>query len=643
MSDAIAAILSRDPDWNLLPVATPVHIRTLLRRCLHKDAQKRLPHIGVARLEIDEGPGPSTVKVSPTPTQTGIAKSKRLAAATALLFLSVALGVAVAYLRPAAVASRMYTSSIVLPSDLLSLPGDRLALSPDGQHVAFVAAGEDGRPMLWVRPLGSLTAKPLDGTEGVSGPFWSPDSRQVAFAAGGKLKRVDLAGGSAITLTDTDMSLRGAWSPDGVILFPQAQGLFKVSVAGGPPSPVLAMPELAYYPSFLPDGRHFVYLSARSIYVASLDRAEPQRLLENAGNAMYAQGHLVFIRETTLYAQPFDPDQRTLSGSPFSVAERVQISTGSGAGAFSVSQDGLLVYQPTNAGLSQLAWFDRNGRRIRVMGEQAWYHPDPRLSADDSRGVVSVIGTAGDESDIWLFDVDRGVKSRITYDSADEIDPLLSPDGKRVVFSSRRGQRKGVYLKTIESTAAPELLLEEDQWTKVPLSFSPDGHHLLYSMFHPQTSFDLWVLALSGDRRPVSFVRTVGDERHGAFSPDGRWIVYESSESGRNEVYVSPFPATGAKWPVSTSGGENPHWRGDGQEVFFLNGRALMRAEVTLSTNRVAVGAVQPLFEEQRFRRIGVSNPFDVSADGQRFLFNISTQTGPDPLTLVINWTAGLR
>jgi eukaryotic-like serine/threonine-protein kinase len=177
----------------------------------------------------------------------------------------------------------------------------------------------------------------------------------------------------------------------------------------------------------------------------------------------------------------------------------------------------------------------------------------------------------------------------------------------------------------------------------VPLSFSPDGHYLLYSMFHPQTSFDLWVLALSGERRPVSFARTVGDERHGAFSPDGRWIVYESSESGRNEVYVSPFPATGAKWPVSTSGGENPHWRGDGKEVFFLNGNALMRAEVTMSANRVAVGAVQPLFEEQRFRRSGASNPFAVSADGQRFLFNISSQTGPDPLTLVINWTAGLR
>ena len=220
----------------------------------------------------------------------------------------------------------MYTSSIAPPSDLLGLAGDRLALSPDGQHVAFAAAGANGRPMLWLRPLSSLTAKPLDGTEGGSSPFWSPDSRQLAFAADGKLKRIDLAGGPAITLTDTDMSLRGAWSPDGVILFPQARGLFKVSVAGGPQSPVLAMPELAYYPSFLPDGRRFVYLSARSLYVASLDRTEPQRLLENAGNAMYAQGHLVFVRETTLYAQPFDPDQRTLSGSLFQVAERVQIS-----------------------------------------------------------------------------------------------------------------------------------------------------------------------------------------------------------------------------------------------------------------------------------------------------------------------------
>jgi hypothetical protein len=377
--------------------------------------------------------------------------------------------------------------------------------------------------------------------------------------------------------------------------------------------------------------------------VASLDRAEPQRLLENAGNAMYAQAHLVFLRETTLYAQPFDPDQRTLSGGLSPVAERVQISPGSGAGAFSVSQSGLLVYQATNAAPSQLAWFDRSGRRIRIMGEAAQYHPDPRLSADDSRGVISVIGTTGDDRDIWLLDVDRGVKSRITYEPADEMDPLLSRDGGRVVFSSRHGQRKGVYLKTLESTAAPELLLEEDQWTKVPLSFSPDGHQLLYSMFHPQTSFDLWVVALSGERRPVSFVRTVGDERHGAFSPDGRWIVYESSESGRNEVYVSPFPATGAKWPVSTSGGENPHWRGDGKEVFFLNGNALMRAEVTMSANRVTVGAVQPLFEEPRFRRIGASNPFDVSADGQRFLFNISSQTGPDPLTLVINWAAGLK
>ena len=264
VSDAIAAILSRDPDWSALPVATPPHIRLLLRRCLQKDAQKRLPHIGVARLEIDEGPRPSTVTAGPATTQTGVAKGMRLAAAAAVLLLIVALGVAVTFLRPAAVAPPMYTSSIVPPSDLVGLEGNRLALSPDGRHVAFVTAGEDGRPMVWVRPVSSPTAKPLDGTAGGNSPFWSPDSRQLAFTAGGKLKRIDLAGGSAITLTDTDMSLPGAWSADGVILFPQAQGLFKVSVAGGPPSPVLDnMPELAYYPSFLPDGRHFVYLSAR--------------------------------------------------------------------------------------------------------------------------------------------------------------------------------------------------------------------------------------------------------------------------------------------------------------------------------------------------------------------------------------------
>jgi Tol biopolymer transport system component len=642
ISDTLASVLEREPDESVLPRDTPLPIRRLLRRCLAKDRRKRLDSAAAARLEIDDAiaaPAGESFALAAMPYFRRVTPWA-IAALAGLIAIVLAVWIAT-YLRSGD--AQMYSSLIDPPSDLLGAEGDRLALSPDGQHLAFVAAGANTQPMLWVRPLGSLTAKPLGGTEGANSPFWSPDSRQLAFSANGKLKRIDLVGGSAITLTDTDMHIRGAWSAEGVILFPRTAGLFSVSTTGGPPSLVLTMSQFAYYPSFLPDGRHFLFLSARTIYVASLDRPEPQRLIEDGGSATYAAGHLVFLRENTLYAQPFDPKRRTLSGNPFPVAERVQVNTGSGAGAFAVSHSGVLVYQASRAAPSQLVWFDRGGRRIGGLGEAGLYHPDPRLVADGSRAVISVIGTARDERDIWLFDVDRGVRTRITDDRADDSDALLSPDGASVVFSSRRGQRKGLYRKIINSVIAPESLLQEDDRNKMPLSFSPDGRHLLYARLGDRAGFDLWVLDLDQERKPIPFAQTASNEPHGAFSPDGRWVLYQSSESGRNEIYVSPFPATGAKTLVSTSGGQNPHWRGDGKEAYFLSGNSLMSASVELSGERVGIGGTQTLFQDHRFRRLGWSNPFAVSANGQRFLFNISSENGPDPVTLVVNWTAGLR
>ena len=360
VSDAIAAILTREPDVTALPASTPAHIRTLLRRCLQKDPQKRLPHIGIARLEIDEGPADTTALLQPAVApRKGLLSSAGLAwSVAAVLLLAATALAATMYVRRAPDDSHVYRTTILLPAHLMGSPATRLALSPDGRRLAFVAPDPTGRPMLWVRPLDGLTAQPLPGTESGQAPFWSPNGRFIAFFAGGKLKKIDASGGPALTLCDATSATPGTWNRDDVILFTPTPGspISRVAAAGGTPSPVTLIDTKAgegrhAFPYFLPDGRHFLYLALNGgnaplgVYAGLLDSTDRKRLLDGGANAMYAQGFLVFLREATLMAQAFDAARLELTGDPAPLAESVQIGNPTRTGTFAVSEAGVLVYQ----------------------------------------------------------------------------------------------------------------------------------------------------------------------------------------------------------------------------------------------------------------------------------------------------------
>jgi Tol biopolymer transport system component len=518
--------------------------------------------------------------------------------------------------------------------------------------------------MLWLlRSLDSLSAQPLAGTEGADGPFWSRDSQSVAFVAQGRLKKVDVSGGPAITIAEEAVDLGGSWSQDDVILFVSKFGaLHQVRATGGTSTPATVVERAARHsdPFFLPDGQHFLYQVSASdvnvdvagIYVASLDSQEPpRRLVRVNSNALYSQGHLLFSQERTLMAQPFDADRAAVTGSAVPLAENVGSSGMTVAAAFSVSETGALVYRTGSAAIqTQLTWFDRSGVRRGTVGE-ATDQMAVELSREGGRLGVSVLDTARDTRDIWTYDLARGgLRTRFTFDAADDIHTVWSADGRQVVFNSRRSGRLALFLKPASGASTETVLLESDRDNLYPVSLSRDGQFLSYftgSAASP-TGNDISVLPLSGDRKPIPFMQTEFRERYGQFSPDGRWIAYTSTETGRDEVYVAPFPSTGGKWQVSLVGGSWPRWRGDGREIFFQNAEGMMMvATVDGSGTAFVVVAAQPLFPSL-MRTAGwvgsTSYNYDVTADGQRFLVNATVDSPNDtPITLLLNWADGLR
>jgi Tol biopolymer transport system component len=578
-------------------------------------------------------------------------------AAAAVLIIAVATG-GWAYLRRTPPAAPAYWAMLPLPAgtnmsvvDLLA--PRRLALSPDGRRLAFVTASADGRRQLWVRPLDGLAAQPLVGTENAFTPFWSPDSQWIGFYADGKLKKISASGGPPLTLCDWRGPGGGAtWNRDGVILFGDDVGPFtlrRVSASGGTASAVRTPSrengetEFAW-PYFLPDGRTYLYRvrgANPGVYLGSLDSDLRKRLVASDSNAKYAQGHLLFMRQTTLMAQPFDVSRLELGGDAVPIAERVSIA-GMETGAFTVSDNGVLVYETgAAANMSHLEWIDRAGKTIGTLGDAAFAVGDVELSPDDKRAAVSML--SGTNRDIWIYDIARAVRTRFTFDPAAELVPIWSPDGARILFASNRTGNFDLYQKTTGGTGAEEPLLVRPE-PQVSYSWSPDGRFVLFeTRGRPGGSgTDIWVLALSGNREPVPFIQTPFDESRARVSPDGRWVTYTSDESGTPEVYVAPFPKADGKWQVSIGGGEWSRWRHDGKEIFYVapNGR-LLAAKVSAGSTGFTVGEVTPLFQTRA--RLIQGYPYD-SLDGQRFLVNTtSEQEVSEPLTIVVNWLAALK
>jgi eukaryotic-like serine/threonine-protein kinase len=649
-SDTMAAVIMKEPDWNRLPDNLPARVRELLRRCLIKEPRNRVRDIGDARIAIEEVQ--SGVKADgEVPLTTARRRSKVWVGITAGLFLTTILSLAalsvVYFNRPTAPAPSEIRLEVNTPStsDPVSF-----AISPDGRRLVFLASNE-GKSQLWVRSMDSVAAQPLALTDGASYPFWSPDSASVGFFADAKLKRIDIVDGAPQVLANTAAGRGGTWNRDGTILFaPTATGpLFKVPAMGGDPVAVtrLESGQTGHkFPQFLPDGQHFIYFiqsAGQGVYAGSLDGGPSKRLANADAPAVVSpSGFLLMARQETLYAQAFDFKTLELSGNPFPVAKQPAFDTVAAAAGFSAAT-GIVAYRTGSLAARQLTWLDRSGKSVGVIGA-----PDVaglsevELSPDGKR--VAVYRTLNRNADVWLIDAARGVPTRFTFDAANDQRPVWSPDGSRIVFSSNRKGIYNLYWKLSSGTGADELLLEPDQ-TKGPTDWSSDGRFLLFRSLDPQTGYDLWVLPVSGNKKPFAFVKTPFEEHDGQFSPDGKWIAYRSNESGRFEIYVQPFPGPGGKFRISANGGAQPRWNRNGKEIFYVSlDSKMMAAPVRLSPDgqslepgtpaalfpvRIAGGPLPGLAKQQ----------YAVSSDGQRFLVNLAVDEGaPTPITLILNW-----
>jgi Tol biopolymer transport system component len=652
----IAAILDRDPDpVSAVQPMTPPSFDRVVKTCLAKDPEERWQSAhdlgSELRWILDVRSGGRIAEPLTGPSR----RRERFAWAAAALFLLTTVGLTVAYFRrPAPSRRRPVRLQMVSPPN--AVLGWFAAVSPDGNWLAFTAAPANGTVSLWLRSLGSLGARSLPGTEGASHPFWSPDSHALGFFAGGKLKTIDLSGGTPQTVCEASSDVRGGtWGAKGTIVFaPFFQGgLFRVPATGGEVSPTTVLDPIRKeqthrWPSFLPDGRHFFYYASRGsgeepgeILVGSLDGGPPKRLLQSSSLALFAApGYLFYSRGGTLLAQPFDGKDLRLTGKPVPIAERLSSVGGmSGLRSVSVSSTGVLVYQTGSGSATQLVWLDRNGRDLGTLGPPA-DHYAPRLSPDGTRLAEGRMNLESTTGDIWLTDLTRNVSSRFTFDPADEQLPVWSPDGKRLFFGSSRDGVQNLYQAASDRPGSEELLLRSSVW-KVADDVSPDGRFLIYETSTPKTQIDLWILPLSGDRTPRPYVATPFGEFSAQFSPDGRWVAYVSNESGRAEVYVQPFPGPGGKWQVSAAGGSMPCWRRDGKELFYFGGDGrLMATEVALG----------PSFESRSptaLFKVSLPSPdrqYDVTPDGSRILVNrISGEAEGAPITVVLDWAAGLE
>jgi serine/threonine protein kinase len=654
----ISAILKDEPaPISQIQPMSPRELDRVVKTCLAKDPEDRWQSARDLARELrwisETGSRAGVVTtslVAPTKTRQMLWKL------STLLAVGVALALAILYWRMPSSEARLMRFSILPPEK--SSFSESIALSPDGRRLAFVAVSS-GTASLWLRSLDSLSPQALPGTEGASNPFWSPDRRWIGFFAQGKLKKIEVSSGSPQVLCDAADNRGGAWSRDGVILFsPTAMdSLYRVSADGGAVTQVTklnssANEESHRWPCFLPDGRHFLYHAVNGrpdkegIFVGSLDSKDSRRILSYASNVFYAPpGYLVFWNQGTVMSQQFDSERLELKGQPVLLAEQVwRDSNIAGLYAFSVSEDGVLAYRSGGAKNRQFTWFDRSGNKLGTVGPSGRYD-EPYFSGDENR-IVFEMRDLSDAGDLWMMDLATGTLSRFTFDPSDDMQSVWSPNGERIVWAAIRSDTYDLYQKPASGAGKEELLLKSTT-PKWPDDWSRDGKFILYETVDPKTNNDLWVLPMSGDHKPIPYLQTEYNEVHSHFSPDARWVAYVSDESGRAEVYVQSFPATGGKWQISTGGGDQPMWRRDGKELFYVAADGmLMAAEVSQSASTFQAGVPKPLFAPP-ISKAGINsarNSFLVTADGQRFLVNNPVEDAASfPITVVLNWTSLLK
>jgi serine/threonine protein kinase len=644
--EALTAVVEREPDWKRLPSNVPAGIRRLLRRCLEPDLSRRLHHIADARIEIEDAANDPEAEASTLAAASSRLRERVLGISTAVLALALGVALVSWWLRPSADVPDLRVVEITTPR---SPDPWSFAMSPDGRSLAFVA-DHDGQPALWVRALDRSIAHALPGTEGARRPFWSSDSRSIGFFMNSELKRIDARGGSAQTVTYALAGTTAAWGPDGTILFSStaAPSLRRVSAEGGTVEAATAPGVQSTghrHPQFLPGGRQFLFFAGgpdtvRGVYLGSLGSSDVTRLVVSDTQGAYlAPGWLLFIRQGTLWAQRFDLAQRKTSGEPIAVADSVAFEPIDGTGAFSASNAGVVAYRAAQPSVTRLSWFDRSGRALGTLGSSEQLGlSNLRLSPDGRR--VAVERSLKNETDLWLLASTR--QMRFTHGSDGSLTrlPVWSPDGSRIAFESIRSASVALSVKPSTEDGAEDVLFESPE-VKIPCDWSPDGRSLVYYVPDPKTGTNLWVLPLA-TRVPFVFLETDANELWGQVSPDGRWMAYQSNDTGRYEIYVRPFPAPGGAIPISTGGGVYPRWSRDGKELYFIAPDAKMMAVSTHATAAtLEAGAPATLFQTRRLggglNVIGRSHQYDVTRDG-RFLINVDVESSAPPITLLLNW-----
>jgi serine/threonine protein kinase/Tol biopolymer transport system component len=655
----IAKILETDPPpiSSLQPV-TPPALDRLVKKCMAKEPEKRWQAASDVCDELkwiaEQGQGPQAA----LPVGGGIAKSGVrehlgwLVAAIAILVV-VALAAAVFYFRrPSAELKVVHFT--VAPPEKQNLPLNGLgpnffSVSPDGSKVAFVGYDATGHSQLWLRDFDSPTAQPLSGTEVAWAPFWSPDSRFIAFTAGSSLKKVPATGGPAETIAASPADYGGTWNRDGVILFSTGPGsaILRVPSAGGSPTPVTTLDASQQalwhtWPYFLPDGKHFLYTIIASnsqnsgIYVGSLDSKDTKLVLKAHSSPLYApQGYLLFNRVGTLLAQPFDADRLELKGDAIPIAEGVQFNAANAKAAVTVSANGVLAYRlvPT-AAQTKLVWVDRKGLEQPLDAPPHAYR-NPRLSPDGQRVAVTIDELGTQE---WLLDTKRGTLTRLTFEGSYNGALAWTPDGKRIAFGSDRAGQRNLFWQLADGSGGTERLATSDR-SQIAGSWSPDGQTLAFEQTNPGTGYDILVYRL-GDRKVETFLQTQFNEIAPRFSPDGRWLAYASDESGRTEVYVQPYPGPGGKWQISTEGGTEPVWARNG-ELFYRSRDKMMAVETNTKAN-FSADTPKVLFEGH-YASYNTMPAYDVTPDGQRFLMAKAAEQTSQEINIVLNWTAELE
>ncbi len=648
----IGAILKEQPaPISSIQPMTPPALDRLVQTCLAKEPDDRFQtahDVGLQLRWIAEGgsqAGAPAVVVARRRSREKVAWT-----AAAILFLAAA-ALGVGYVLRAPKPQTPVRFQFVLPEGMSLVEAPRI--SPDGKNLAFSAAGKEGKPQIWIRPLEALEPRPIPGTEGAAyRPFWAPDSRHLGFIAGGKLKKVDISGAPPQTICDAPTGADGSWGKDGVILFDgqSSDPIRRVPASGGIPQDAVKGEGGASvgWPFFLPDGHHFLYFSngggsnQGSLMVASLDPKEkPKKLLDADSLAGYAPpGYLLYVKENTLVAQPFDAGSRRIAGEPVPVAEQMGV-TSNGLADFSVSEDGVLVYRAGASADDRLVWLDRAGKEIAELDKPAGY-TSTALSPDGGRVAMAIRDPRSDRTGIWVRDLSRGVTSRLTFDSGNNGAPTWSPDGTRIAFSSDSRGGFGLYAMNASGTgAATELWTCGDRL--IPNDWSRDGRFIAVNRDSQKTSWDIWIYPTDGKSKPFPFIAGQFVELLPVFSPDGRYVAYMSNETGRFEVYVQQFPGPGGKWQVSADGGTEPHWSADGNTIYFTSLDSKIMAAPVESGATFSAGVPQLLFTA-RIQPGQRRNDIVVTRDGQKFL--VLSPVGKEraaAMVVILHWPAALK